>query len=662
MPEPIERNAIRYRPDIDGLRALAVLPVVLYHFQIWPFTGGFVGVDIFFVISGYLITSLIHGEMEQGSFTIVHFYERRIRRIFPALFAVIAASCIAAVIILFPIDLVRFGHSVMATVVFGSNFLFKNAAGYFDTVAERKPLLHTWSLAVEEQFYVLFPAMLYLLRRAGQRAQFWVIVAILVASLALAIYQVPHAPETAFYLLPDRAWELMLGGVLAIGNFPLPSRRWLREILALIGVALIAFAVFAYNTETPFPGWTAIPPCLGAALLIYTGSSGTSVIGATLSSAPLVGVGLISYSFYLWHWPLRVFSQYALFRPLMLWEKAALIAMSALLAFLSWRFIERPFRGRNEFFTRRMILTLAAIASVVLFAAGFTLTARHGLISRYSPQVQLILKQSQHLKTPKADSCIDKPLFKSKDGIICLFGARGVKAPNFALWGDSHAAMLLPVIGDRALATHKQGLFIKHGACRPALGVESSRSNDCDRLNSKGLEILEATPSVTEVILSGRWAMSADGRPAPHEDGPNEYVIDKDHPQGSLANNPIVFAKGLDRLVAALTAAHKKVVIVADVPEPGWPVPETLARIAVAHGTLDIRPTRDQYRARQTVALAAFDAMHRKYGAQIVYPSDILCSSGKCVVEKNGLPIYMDSSHLTESGSRLLAPLLDPLL
>jgi peptidoglycan/LPS O-acetylase OafA/YrhL len=661
MPQPIERNAIRYRPDIDGLRALAVLPVVLYHFQIWPFTGGFVGVDIFFVISGYLITSLIHGEMEQGRFSIVHFYERRIRRIFPALFAVIAASCVAAAILLFPIDLIRFGHSVMATVVFGSNFLFKNAAGYFDTVAERKPLLHTWSLAVEEQFYVVFPAILFLLRRAGQRAQFWVVAAIFVASLALSIHQVTTAPETAFYLLPDRAWELMLGAILAIGNFPLPSQRWLREILALIGVALIAFAVFTYNTETPFPGLTAIPPCLGAALLIYAGSGGTSVIGATLSSAPLVGVGLISYSFYLWHWPLRVFGQYVLFRPLMLWEKAALIALSALLAFLSWRFVERPFRGRNEFFSRKMIFTLAAIASAILFAAGYAVTLNHGLTFRYPKNVQLILKQAIRKPPPTQDACFGKPLFKNKDGLICTFGARDAK-PSFAFWGDSHATMLLPVIGDRALATRKQGLFIKHGACRPALGVESSRSSDCDKVNRKGLAAIEATPSISEVILAGRWAMSADGRPAPHEDGATEYITDKDHPAHSLAANPIVFADGLDALVAKLTADHKKVVIISSVPEIGWPVPETLARIAVSHSALDIRPTVAQFRARQAAVLKTFDDMHRKYGVTIVYPDSILCTSGRCMVQSNGLPIYIDPDHLTQAGARLLAPILDPLL
>jgi peptidoglycan/LPS O-acetylase OafA/YrhL len=662
MPEPIERNAIRYRPDIDGLRALAVLPVVLYHFQIWPFTGGFVGVDIFFVISGYLITALIHGEMEQGSFTIVHFYERRIRRIFPALFTVIAASCVAAAILLFPLDLIRFGHSVMATVVFGSNFLFKNAAGYFDTVADRKPLLHTWSLAVEEQFYVVFPAILFFLRRAGQRAQFWMIAAILVASLVLSIYQVKTAPETAFYLLPDRAWELMLGAILAIGNFPLPSQRWLREILSLIGVALIAFAVFTYNTQTPFPGLTAIPPCLGAALLIYAGSGGTSVIGAGLSSAPLVGAGLISYSLYLWHWPLRVFGQYAAFRELMPYEKIVLIALSVLLAWLSWRFVERPFRGRREIFTRKVIFTLAAIASAVLFAAGFALTADHGLRFRYPENVQLILLQSGIRNPPARDNCFGKPIFKSRKGRVCIFGSRTAKAPSFAFWGDSHALRLLGVIGDRAIATGKQGLLITHGACRPALGVNSSRSDDCDTLNREGLKVIESMPAITEVIITGRWAMSADGNPAPHEDGATEYVTDKDHPVPSLANNPVVFAHGLETLVAKLTADHRKVVIISSVPEIGWAVPETLARIAVTHSNLDIRPTVAEFRARQAVVLKTFAEMHRKYGATVLYPDSILCATGRCMVQNNGLPIYFDSDHLTQAGAHLLAPILDPLL
>jgi peptidoglycan/LPS O-acetylase OafA/YrhL len=652
----------RYRPDIDGLRAVAVLPVVLYHFGIAPFTGGFVGVDIFFVISGYLITALIHDEMGRGTFTIAHFYERRIRRIFPALFAMIALSCVAAVVLLFPIDLVRFGHSVEATIVFGSNFLFKNSAGYFDVVADRKPLLHTWSLAVEEQFYLVFPAILLALRRFGGRVQFGAIAAIFVLSLALSIWQIRSAPETAFYLLPDRAWELMLGAMLAIGKFPLPENRWLREAIALLGVLLIAFAVFSYTVDTPFPGATAIPPCLGAALLIYAGSGGSSLMGSILSSPPFVGVGLLSYSLYLWHWPLRVFGQYAVFRALMLDEKIGLIALSFLLAYLSWRFVERPFRERRELISRKVIFRTAAVAAIVLFAAGFAVTMDRGLTLRYSKQVQAMLRVAIRKKPPPQDACFGKPLFKSPKGQVCIFGSRAAKAPSFALWGDSHASMLQAVLGDRALATGRQGLHIQHGACRPALGVNSSRSDDCDKVNQKGVKLLEAMPSVTEVILAGRWAKSFVGTPADHEDGSNEYVTDKDHPVGSLSTNGAVFARGLERLVARLTADHKKVVIISSVPEIGWPVPETLARIAVDGSKKDIRPTIAEFRKRQQLALATFAEMHRKYGATIVYPDRILCASGRCIVSYDGLPIYIDPDHLSQPGARLLAPILDPLL
>jgi peptidoglycan/LPS O-acetylase OafA/YrhL len=653
---------LHYRPDIDGLRAVAVLPVVFYHFGIAPFSGGFVGVDVFFVISGYLITSLIHDEMERGAFSIVHFYERRIRRIFPSLFAMIALSCVAAVILLFPIDLIRFGHSVDATIVFGSNFLFRNTAGYFDVAAVRKPLLHTWSLAVEEQFYLVFPAILFALRRFAERIQFGTIAAIFVLSLALSLWQIRTAPETAFYFLPDRAWELMLGAMLAIGKFPAPTHRWLREAIALLGLALIAFAVFAYSTDTVFPGVAAIPPCLGAALLIYAGGAGPSAVSSVLSSRTFVGVGLVSYSLYLWHWPLRVFGQYAVFRELMLDEKIGLIALSGALAYLSWRFVERPFRDRRNPISRTMIFRTAAASGLVLFAIGYAVTTDHGLTFRYSKPVQAILRVANRQKPPPQDDCFGKPLFKSSKGQICVFGSRTAKAPSFALWGDSHASMLLGVLGDRALATGRQGLRIEHGACRPALGVNSSRSTDCDRVNQKGLKLLEAIPSVSEVILAGRWAKSFEGTPADHEDGSNEYATDKEHPIGSLSTNRAVFAAGFERLVARLTADGKKVVIISSVPEIGWPVPETLARISVERSNMDIRPTIAEFRKRQQFALATFDKMHRKYGATVVYPDSILCADGHCMVSHDGQPIYMDPDHLSPRGAQLLEPILDPLL
>ncbi len=286
----------RYRPDIDGLRALAILPVLLFHYRVPGFWGGFVGVDVFFVISGYLIAGLITGEMRDGRFSILEFYERRVRRIFPALFLVLLASTVAAAFLLFPSDFSRYAKSLFATAFFASNIEFWRELGYFDISAEMKPLLHLWSIAVEEQFYVLFPAILLLVSGRSKARALVTVSLILVASLAFSIYAVKAGPAFAFYMLPSRAWELMLGAVVAIGAFPSVSRPY-REALAGVGVAMIAASVFLYTKATPFPGAAALLPCVGTALVIYAGQAATSV-NAALSTRPLVFVGLISYSLF----------------------------------------------------------------------------------------------------------------------------------------------------------------------------------------------------------------------------------------------------------------------------------------------------------------------------------------------------------------------------
>ncbi|HSC18653.1 MAG TPA: acyltransferase, partial [Rhizomicrobium sp.] len=272
-PHPAHGHALpRYRPDIDGLRAVAVLAVVFWHYGVPGFSGGFVGVDVFFVISGYLIAALIHGEMRAGTFSLAYFYERRIRRIFPALFALLLASAGLALLLLFPSDLKRYAESLQATVVFGSNFLFRNLAGYWDMVAERKPLLHTWSLAVEEQFYVFFPLSLLALTKLGRKAEIAGIAFILVISLAANIWAVRATPESDFFLLPYRAWELMLGAILSVARLAAPQRRKVREAGMALGALLVAFSIGVYSPNTPFPGEAALVPCLGAALILWCGS------------------------------------------------------------------------------------------------------------------------------------------------------------------------------------------------------------------------------------------------------------------------------------------------------------------------------------------------------------------------------------------------------
>lgn len=294
-----------YRREIDGLRALAVLPVILFHAGFETFSGGFVGVDVFFVISGYLITTIILAELEQGKFSIVNFYERRARRILPALFLVMIVCISFAWFWLLPSDMKLFAKSFVAVSLFSSNILFWRESGYFDTAAELKPLLHTWSLAVEEQYYVLFPLFLIVTWRFGKRWVIGTLVVVAVLSLAAAEWGSTAKPAATFFLLPTRAWELLIGTFVAFylqGTTTWQPSRVLREVFSALGVAMLAYAVFTFSKQTPFPSLYALVPTVGTALIILFATQQTTV-GKFIGNKFFVGIGLISYSAYLWHQP-----------------------------------------------------------------------------------------------------------------------------------------------------------------------------------------------------------------------------------------------------------------------------------------------------------------------------------------------------------------------
>ena len=275
---------MKYRSDIDGLRALAIIPVVLYHAGIKQFSGGFVGVDVFFVISGYLITLIITEEIKQQRFTITDFYERRIRRIFPALFVVILFCLIAGTLFILPSDFKSFGKSIMATTLFVANIFFWKKTDYFAAAAETKPLLHTWSLSVEEQFYLIFPIILLFIDRYNQGRWRTFLLTLAAISLILSVSGVYYYPSATFYLIPTRAWELLLGSFLALDLFPQIHKQRLKDITSIAGLMLISLAVFQFSDITPFPGGYALIPCFGAALIIYSGKNGTSLVGRIIST------------------------------------------------------------------------------------------------------------------------------------------------------------------------------------------------------------------------------------------------------------------------------------------------------------------------------------------------------------------------------------------
>ncbi|WML90713.1 acyltransferase [Thiothrix lacustris] len=372
-----------YRKEIDGLRALAVIPVILFHAGFAAVSGGFVGVDVFFVISGYLITSIILEELAAGRFTVAGFYERRARRILPALFFVLLACLPLAWWLLLPAEMVDFGKSMAAVAVFASNILFWLQTDYFAATAEQIPLLHTWSLAVEEQYYLVFPLFMLLAWGLGKRWLVGLISLVALLSLGWSEWLWRGSVEANFYLIPSRAWELMLGALAAfyLQNKASPQGM-LAQVGSLGGLALLGYAVFFFHDGIPFPSLYALVPTVGALLLIVAATPATWV-GKLLASPPLVGIGLISYSAYLWHQPLFVFARMqALDEPSTAFM-AGLSVLTLVLAWFSWRFVEKPFRDRSRF-TRTQIFSGAVIGSLLFIALGAALVLTDGLASRFA--------------------------------------------------------------------------------------------------------------------------------------------------------------------------------------------------------------------------------------------------------------------------------------
>ena len=436
-------RGMKYRSDIDGLRAVAILPVVAYHAGLTLVPGGFVGVDVFFVISGYLICRLINDEIKDGSFTVAAFYKRRVMRLFPALFAMLLATSVLAYLFLLPIELKEFSDSMIAAVTYVSNIFFALTTGYFDAPAETKPLLHTWSLSVEEQFYIVCPLFMLACHRFCPRRLNALIAIGALLSFAAAVLAYSRNPTFAFFLTPFRAWELLLGALIGLRFFPAPATSDLKSVLGGAGLALVLFAVFGFSRDTPLPLATSMA-CVGTALIIHSSENGTSVVGRLLSWRPAVFIGLISYSLYLWHWPIMVFqrSDGFLFAQASETAKLGLIAVSIGVAYLSWKFVELPFRIRNKTISVRLALGGALASMAVVGAIGATALALNGAPYRFPQSVVSIGSYLGYNPAAafREGQCYLGANRQTFDTKACL--TKDATRPNYLLIGDSHAAQL----------------------------------------------------------------------------------------------------------------------------------------------------------------------------------------------------------------------------
>ena len=609
---------LAYRRDIDGLRAVAVLPIVFNHLGLRGFGGGYVGVDVFFVISGFLITGVLLRDMTSGRHSIGDFYRRRLLRIFPALFAVLAIVTALAWPAMLPGELVRYARSLGATALFASNLQFYAETGYFDAASHVKPLLHTWSLAIEEQFYLLWPLLLMAVgphRPTRLRAALG---AIVMLSFVASVSMLRVDASSAFYLLPSRAWELGVGGLIATLRLPVGA-RWLREGAAAVALAALGWAIWRFSSVTPFPAEAALLPCLATAALIASGPH--TLVARALAIGPIVFVGLISYSLYLWHWPVVVFAEILLILPPTRPVIAAEILVSLLLATLSWRYIETPFRTHARGWSTRAVLSSSAAASTVGLVVAAGLLATGGAPGRFSARQQAIAHWG--------DADVEASYRRGECFIVEAFDRLAPHClkpdgnrPTILLIGDSQAAHLWPgVAGWRDRYDMLQATIV---GCPPGLYAEETTTR-CARFFRTVLGSAIADPPDL-VLLSGQWRLS-------------ELAM-------------------VDRTLTSLRRAHVPVLLVGPIPAYDAALPRLLV---LADRRDDPRlPARALDRSI-FAADAALRVLADRHGVAFVSIVGHLCRPTGCRTEAvAGVPMQFDASHLTPAGSGVVAALIEP--
>jgi peptidoglycan/LPS O-acetylase OafA/YrhL len=637
--------AIQYRPDIDGLRAVAVLAVVLNHLSASLLPGGYVGVDVFFVISGYLITGIIGREIAEGQFTFAGFYERRARRIFPALFAMLLATLVVSYFVLLPSDMVSTLRGALGTVFFTSNMVFwrEMKEGYFAaTDMGLNPLLHTWSLAVEEQFYLLFPILLLLCFKYARRYIVAVLVVCAIASLAAAALMIGSKGVAVFFPSPFRAWELLVGSLLALNIVPaLRSHVW-RELLAGAGLLSIVVSCFVYNDRTTFPGLAALAPVLGTAAILHAGASGSSLVARLLQLRPMVYVGLISYSLYLWHWPLIVLVRYAMGMAPITQYLPFLFVASLGLGSLSYHLIEQPFRKKG--LVSRGSVWAVSVAFVCLFTvvSGIGLM-RGGFETRFTPEV-IQLDKARWPKIPHQE-CNAKSA-----NAWCRLGVDS-HAPTSLFWGDSHLLSWAPALNKVMNTRDEKALFITSSACPPLFGVSSSLRPSCEAENLDVKNYLLANPHIKKVVIAGFWSTYFQK---------NNDLIARDGNQ--IEKGTQAASHALASTIQWLRDNKRQVVVIGPVPIYEYSVPMALA-LEKASGHQVIFSSQADQKQKHAAFFEVVNAAEAASGTPLHFldPIQWLCSPD-CIVVQDGVSLYRDAHHLSVAGAMLLEPQLTDAL
>lgn len=631
-----------FRTDINGLRAYAVLMVLGYHFMLPGFGSGFAGVDIFFVISGFLMASIIVPKLDTGKFWLPQFYAARLRRILPAL------GVVCAVLLLFgwhnlgPTDYAQLGKHAASAVSFISNFIFRAEDGYFDAPSRDKWLLHTWSLSVEAQFYALFPLLLMALRGRRALTRLSLLWSLAVLSFLCSVIFSPTETAFSFYLLPTRAWELLSGSLLFLHAPRLSSRQ--AQPAYLLGMALIITGAFLFARTSGWPGPYPLWPVAGALLVLAAARSQSFLLGNPLAQR----LGLWSYSIYLWHWPLMVgFTYFDIASP---WLG---MGLSILLGGASYRFVEQPCRRYGEREGDKATFMAALALLVLIGSAGVSLALSNGHPARLPAHIRQIDSERDNRLHFEKGCGFDR---RTDTLTPCYLGRP--HAADYILWGDSHAGAIASALRD---ATGGSIRYYTH-SCATLFGAElrgKGEKNHCRAFNDAVMREVDKLPRRVPVIIANRYAMNLLG-----ENETIQPVFGLEYSTEPTAGDPAVLYAAHMKDTLCRISRDRLTYVVLPQPEIGRDVPRSMVRQLLA-GLKDPRITypMSEYRSRNAATLPAIrNAAKACPNIRLLDPIPYLCKNGQCETSLGGLPLYVDDDHLSERGNRLLVPMFQKAL